>query len=134
MKAVASLPLKQLYWILSKSEACMICKDTSLGTEEQTTKQEAVSIQILPCTEAFLVYEHVNAWLQDKLLSKIHHSTSLLGSSCLWAVNHPASCVREAEATQTHTHSLRNHRVITHINQHHAIVICCIFVFWHTQG
>lgn len=76
---------------------------------------------------------HVTTWLRDKPLSKIHPSTSLLGGSSLCAVSHSASCAREAEATQTHTHSRRNHRVITHSDQQLAIGTHCLSLFWHTQ-
>lgn len=65
--------------------------------------------------------------LKEKPLSKIHHSTSLLGGSRLCAVSHSASCAKEAEAT--HTHAPKGIRVTTHTDQDHAIVTHCVSVF-----
>lgn len=69
--------------------------------------------------------------LKEKSLSKIQHSTSLLGGSRLCAVSHSASCAREAEATYTHTP--KGIRVITHTDQDHAIVTHSVSVLMYPE-
>lgn len=108
MQAAASLPLKQLYVILSKSEARVVTRPLAWAQRNGHTNWEAASSRRgakLPCTNAFLVRGHVKVWRWDKPLSRTHRSTSLPGGGHPRATSHPAGGGRQAaaEATQTRT-------------------------------